>query len=263
MSPLTTRLSASARTLKERLSHHRLIQVFIAVAVVHCLLQTFLQGEALAVSRGGAHLLHEIREAPIRGLAVVRVSSAVCLVGRACQEGADSVGCQPNDVLVTPTSTPSTSTSTSFASSSSAQAAATTPTLVAAPTTRYSDSASSTSSSSRSTSSSRTATSTSSTRPAASTGIDEDESLGDTDDAMAKVESRAKRSLRRATNVVDLDAMSAFREKRDDDKKDDEKYKPVNNTASMFLVPEVTDVQGRVLKVSSQCAASLVLSFAS
>lgn len=80
---------------------------------------------------------------------------------------------------------------------------------------------------------------------------------------MAKVESRAKRSLRRATNVVDLDAMSALREKRDDDKKDDEKYKPVNNTASMFLVPEVTDVQGRVLKVSSQCAASLVLSFAS
>lgn len=77
MIALTTKFFASISTLKERLSHHRLIQVFVAVAFAHCLLQAFLQGEALAVSRGGAHLLKEIHEAPKEGLLVLRVSILV------------------------------------------------------------------------------------------------------------------------------------------------------------------------------------------
>ncbi|KAK4705943.1 hypothetical protein P7C70_g263, partial [Phenoliferia sp. Uapishka_3] len=69
--------ATAARTGLDRLSHHRLIPVFIFMAFGQAFLLGLLQGEALAVSQSGVRVLGEIKKAPAMGLVLsplVRVS---------------------------------------------------------------------------------------------------------------------------------------------------------------------------------------------
>ncbi|KAL8279252.1 hypothetical protein RQP46_008289 [Phenoliferia psychrophenolica] len=63
--------STTVRTVIERLSHHRLILVFIITAFAQAFFLSLFQGEALSVSQSGVNVLNQIHRAPELGLLAI------------------------------------------------------------------------------------------------------------------------------------------------------------------------------------------------
>ncbi|KAM0751796.1 hypothetical protein T439DRAFT_379884 [Meredithblackwellia eburnea MCA 4105] len=290
--PSSSPLSPSrttVRTLLDRLSHHRLIQIFVGLAFFHALLLCLLQGEALSVSKSGVEVLREIKEASRSGNASTNSDAVSKDSASASQLETAQTSIHPSAVA-TPATTTTLSTTSSKLSTITANA-----TSVSVLSTLSSESSSP--------STPTAPVSVFSVPISTVTGTSTSITIGDKSVSLAPVANKNNESSQSAaiatqqSGFVGLSTTAAARrrkreervkiflrsddgdndgedEEEDDDEGEDEdedkKTKAISvpsaptpaaatssDDGTVFRVPEVQDVNGQTLQVTQACINAL------